>query len=223
MLEFIVFLWCGLHSCGHLFALCAAKTDIKHLQWIICWSGSSHSIGVSQRGLSLMPYLTCIARLRQGWGLNWVSDWTTSGARDQWRWIWVIYGCALSGVVLGGFISVIGAPHGYHTLAVFVGLGWAEARFIKLELLLRSSKLIRSEERKKYYENNGQYTGEHGTYKRNLKRKLLGVRYVQTSTVSLKKIPSGEITIWRKKSWETGRPPTWGINGPTKSKPITIS
>ena len=44
------------------------------------------------------------------------------GGRSQWRWLQGLNGCALAGVALGGFISVIGARHVDFLLGIFVGL-----------------------------------------------------------------------------------------------------
>ena len=44
------------------------------------------------------------------------------GRGSQWRRGQGLNGCALSGVALGGFISVIGACHGDFLLGIFVGL-----------------------------------------------------------------------------------------------------
>ena len=62
--------------------------------------------------------------------------------------------------------------------------------------------------------------GKHtvNTYKmRVIKRKWLGVRYVHTSTSSIKGIPSGETNNKKKNSWETRRPPPRGVNGHNKA------
>ena len=68
--------------------------------------------------------------------INDSGDWTTSGVRYQWhRGLGCIggegiYGCALAVLSLGKSVSVIGTPHGDCPLAGFVGLVWAEARFM---------------------------------------------------------------------------------------------
>ena len=48
------------------------------------------------------------------------------------HWGQGLNGCALAGVALGGFVSIIGVPHNYCPLYGFVGLGQAEARLIKI-------------------------------------------------------------------------------------------
>ena len=52
----------------------------------------------------------------------------------------------LSDVVFGGFVSILGAPHGYHPLSGFVVLERVEARFIKIENFLWSYQLLQSKE-----------------------------------------------------------------------------
>ena len=64
------------------------------------------------------------------------------GRRSKLCWGQCINGCALVGVDLVGFVSIIGDPHSDFPLAGFVLLGWAEGRFIKIELLLQIMQLL---------------------------------------------------------------------------------
>ena len=63
--------------------------------------------------------MTLSTGLHQELGLNNAGDWTMLVARDQLRWGREINCCALEW------------PHGYCLLGSFVGLGRAEAIFIK--------------------------------------------------------------------------------------------
>ena len=98
-----------------------------------------------KEGFHLVLSSTFIDVLLWGRGVDIIDYWTVSGARDQWHQVWGLNGCALPGVALGRFASIIGAPCGHCLLAGFVVLGQAEARFIKVEIFLQSDHLLRSE------------------------------------------------------------------------------
>ena len=83
-----------------------------------------------------------------GRGINGVGDCNSSSRLYQWHWLQGINVCTLADVDIGGFFSVIGAPHTDNLLAGFEGLGCVEARFHKIETLLQSSQLLRREESK---------------------------------------------------------------------------
>ena len=72
-------------------------------------------------------------------------------SRFQWHQVRGINDCIIVDVALGRSIYIIRSPHSYRPLADFVGLGRAEAIFIKKYIFLCSGQLIRIEERKTYY------------------------------------------------------------------------
>ena len=78
-----------------------------------------------------------VLSMASGNGLCWVI-W------DKWRQGRGINGCAIAGVDIGGFVSVIVALHSDFLLSGFVLLGRLEAIFIKIGNLLQSSQLIQS-------------------------------------------------------------------------------
>ena len=68
----LLFLWPAL-LWARLQSLCQSAGS-KILKSILCWSFFSHSLGVTQRSIPLVPYLTSITGLHLGRGLNGVRD-----------------------------------------------------------------------------------------------------------------------------------------------------
>ena len=80
--------------------------------------------------------------MRWGLGVDFVEFWTGLGAGDKFHWGRGINICTVAGVALFMIIYIIGSPRGHFPLTDFVGLSLAEARFIKIEIFLRSDQLL---------------------------------------------------------------------------------